>query len=70
MGPFEIAAIAIVLGCGLEGYRLYTKRQENSGSSDVKAMQTEIAELKERVATLETLVTDKSYQLKREFERL
>ncbi|RUO26507.1 hypothetical protein CWE09_07310 [Aliidiomarina minuta] len=70
MGPFEIGAIAIVLGCALEGYRIYTKKQATGSSSEMKAMQGELSTLKERVAALESIVTDKSYQLKEEFKRL
>lgn len=70
MGPFEIAAIAIVLGCALEGYRVYTKKQDKGSSAEMKAMQDELRTLKERIATLESIVTDKSYQLKEEFKRL
>lgn len=72
MGPFEIAAIAIVAGCVLEGFRIYTKRQAQKGKTgDSQAeLREELNALKERVATLESLVTDKSYQLREEFKRL
>lgn len=72
MGPFEIAAIAIVAGCILEGYRIYVKRQTQKGKTgdSHSELREEINALKERVATLESLVTDKSYQLREEFKRL
>lgn len=70
MGPFELGAIAILVGCALEGYRVYTKRQAKGSSSEMKAMQDELNTLKERIATLESIVTDKSYQLREEFKRL
>ena len=72
MGPFEIAAIAIVAGCVLEGYRIYTKRNARHGkeSQTQAELREEVAALKKRVETLESLVTDKSYQLREEFKRL
>lgn len=70
MGPFEIAAIAIIGGCAIELYRIYTKRQNSKRSKPDPALREEIDALKERVATLEALVTDKSYQLREEFKKL
>ncbi|RUO29613.1 hypothetical protein CWE12_07325 [Aliidiomarina sedimenti] len=70
MGPFEIAAIAIIGGCAIEIYRTYVKRQNAKQSKTDPALREEVEALKERVATLEALVTDKSYQLREEFKRL
>lgn len=70
MGPFEIAAIAIVGGCAIEFFRIYTKRQNEKSAKANPAMKEEIDALKARVAALETLVTDKSYQLREEFKKL
>mgnify|MGYP000108750008 CR=1 FL=1 len=39
-------------------------------SSKVKALNQEISSLKERVATLEAIVTDEKYQLKKEIDKL
>lgn len=72
MGPFEIAVVAIVAGCLLEGYRIYTKRNSQQGkeSQGQVELREEVAALRKRVETLESLVTDKSYQLREEFKRL
>lgn len=72
MGPFEVAVIAIVAGCALEGYRVYTKREARKGkeSSSQAELREEVAALKQRIETLETLVTDKSYQLREKFKQL
>jgi hypothetical protein len=41
-----------------------------SVNSSEEQLSKEITELKQRVAVLESIVTDKSYQLKQEIERL
>lgn len=46
------------------------KSTNKSSSKDVKAYETEIASLKERVSVLEKIVTDDKYDLKKQFEAL
>jgi len=70
MGPFEIAAIAIIGGLAYSAYEVHMKTKTKAGKADIEALQTEIAKLKERVGTLETIVTDKSYQLKEQINKL
>lgn len=70
MGPFEIAAIAIIGGFAISGYKTYMNSKDRNGSQEVTALQDEITKLKQRVATLESIVTDKSYQLKDQINKL
>lgn len=46
------------------------KSKQKFQSKDKAKLESEIAELKERVATLEKIVTDSSYNLKQEIEAL
>ncbi|MBV2129422.1 hypothetical protein [Arsukibacterium indicum] len=70
MGPFEIAALAIVGGFVYAGYEVYMKTKDNAGKGELEALQAELQRLKERVSTLESIVTDKSYQLKDQINKL
>ncbi|WP_337842989.1 hypothetical protein [Rheinheimera sp.] len=74
MGVFDVGFVAVI---GAFAYAFYENRNktkiklaqsQGAGSSDeVKA---ELEKLKQRVATLETIVTDKSYQLKDQISKL
>ena len=48
------------------------KRKHNSkpNTEETDALRAEVADLKERVATLEKIVTDEKYNLNKEFENL
>ena len=46
------------------------KKQPKLDTRETDALRSEVAELKERVATLEKIVTDEKYQLNKEFENL
>ena len=70
MGPFEIAAIAIIGAFSISAYKEYNKRKGSVDSAEVDALKTELVKLQDRVATLESLVTDKSYQLGEQINRL
>ncbi|MDX3774381.1 hypothetical protein QE250_09660 [Chromatiaceae bacterium AAb-1] len=70
MGPFEIAAIAIIGGLAYSAYDSYNKNKHRTGSKEVTELKEEISKLKERISTLESIVTDKSYQLKDQINRL
>lgn len=70
MGPFEIAAIAMIGGFAISGYKEYNKRHANVESQQIDNLKAELAKLKDRVVTLEKIVTDKSYQLSDEIDRL
>ncbi|MCE9677821.1 hypothetical protein LZP69_01265 [Shewanella sp. AS1] len=70
MGPFEIAAIALIGGFAISGYKEFNKRHAREDSKEIESLRSELDKLKSRVNTLETIVTDKSYQLGDEIARL
>lgn len=70
MGPFEIAALAIVGGIGLSAFKVYHDNKGKADSTELTALKAEQEKLKQRIATLESIVTDKSYQLKDQINRL
>lgn len=70
MGPFEIAALAIIGGISLSAYKVYHDNKGKAGSKEMEDLKAEHEKLKQRVATLESIVTDKSYQLKDQINRL
>lgn len=70
MGPFEIAAIAIIGGLAYSAYETHTKSKGKANKQDITELQAEIQQLKDRIITLETIITDKSYQLKEQINRL
>lgn len=72
MGVFDIGFVAVVLAFAYAFYEQHTKTKVKlqNGSTANDSLQNEIAELKQRVATLEAIVTDKSYDLKSQINRL
>jgi hypothetical protein len=70
MGPFEIAAIAIIGGLAYSAYEVHMKTKGKAGKGELESLQAELQRLKERVGTLESIVTDKSYQLKEQINKL
>lgn len=70
MGPFEIAALAIIGGIGLSAFKVYNDNKGKAGSAELHELKAEQEKLKQRIATLESIVTDKSYQLKDQINRL
>lgn len=70
MGPFEIAAIAIIGGIALSAYKVHNSNKDKAGSQQIDEIKAEQERLKQRIATLESIVTDKSYQLKDQINRL
>jgi cell division protein FtsB len=70
MGPFEVAALAIIGGLSYSAFDSYNKNKGKGKSQDVTDLKEQLDKLKQRVSTLETIVTDKSYQLKDEINKL
>lgn len=64
--------VAISVGSGTYMSYLKTRRAEaqSRGSDDSDTLRREIADLRERVKTLERIATDTERQLSREIERL
>ncbi|WP_306523871.1 hypothetical protein [Rheinheimera sp.] len=72
MGVFDIGFVAVVLAFAYAFYEQRNKTKvklQNAGAGS-EALQQEIADLKQRVATLEAIVTDKSYNLKQQISQL
>ncbi len=67
-----IAFAAVVGGFGYAFYEQHTKTKIklHTSSAGSEALKQEIQDLKQRVATLEAIVTDKSYSLKQEINKL
>lgn len=70
MGPFEIAALAIIGGISLSAFKVYNDNKGKAGSAELDVLKAEQEKLKQRIAALESIVTDKSYQLKDQINRL
>jgi hypothetical protein len=70
MGPFEIAALAIIGGISLSAFKVYHDNKGKAGSKELDELKAEQERIKQRLATLESIVTDKSYQLKDQINRL
>ncbi len=68
MGVFEMITVIVIAAMVSEMYKAYTKKDQ--GSFNQKKVDKEIDELKTRIEHLEAIVTDKEYQLKKEFENL
>lgn len=69
---FIIAIVAIVGGLSYAAYELHVKSQLKSkrSSKGDEELKNEIAQLKERVAVLEKIVTDEKYNLRKEIDSL
>ncbi|MEL4470911.1 hypothetical protein [Shewanella algae] len=48
----------------------YNRKQQDHQNGEVEKLQREVDELRQRIANLETIVTDKSYDLKDKINRL
>ena len=75
MSMWTAIALIVVAGIFGEAYRHKLRAgQSKTGSSEVEALNKKVdaleAELKERVETLERIVTDSKEDLKRQFEYL
>lgn len=76
MNPFEaiviIAVFAIIASVIKNKHNNQSQSTEPSSHQDdhVEQMQAQIMDLKKRVETLEAIVTDKSYNLKKDIDNL
>lgn len=78
MNPFEmvVAIIAIVMIAGVLKARYRSDRREDeetiaeAGNADAARLRDEVRTLKERIAVLERIATDRSTSLDHEIERL
>lgn len=72
--PFTMVVLIVAIAVGAGVINNWIKlRQQEANSTDpgeMDSMRREISSLKDRVRTLEKIVTDQDAQLKREIERL
>ncbi|MDP1556711.1 MAG: hypothetical protein Q8S09_07565, partial [Hyphomonas sp.] len=75
MGPFEMVVLIVAISVGAGVYQTYLKTRANSRADDVTQaevakMREDVARLKDRVKTLEAIVTDKDRALADEIRKL
>ncbi|QFU21494.1 hypothetical protein FM038_004595 [Shewanella eurypsychrophilus] len=70
MGPFEVITVAIVAIFGVKAFKEYNNKKTSIDTGEVDVLKAELVKLQARVATLETIVTDKSYQLGEQIDKL
>jgi uncharacterized protein YlxW (UPF0749 family) len=75
MGPFEMVVLIVAISVGAGVYQTYLKTRANSRADDVTQAEVErlredVARLKDRVKTLEAIVTDKDRALAEEIRKL
>ena len=71
MGVFDMVVVIVVCSLAFAAFDSYNKHKNKAGNSkEMEELKAEQEKLKQRVATLESIVTDKSYQLKDQINRL
>ena len=70
MGVVIIVVVAIIGGVAYDAMKMRYKYKQLASGKGVDTLEKEVSELKQRVATLESIVTDKSYQLKQQISQL
>jgi len=75
MGPFEMVVLIVAISVGAGVYQTYLKTRANSRADDVTQaevakLREDVARLKDRVKTLEAIVTDKDRALAEEIRKL
>ncbi|EJI84978.1 MAG: hypothetical protein PHE38_05560 [Alishewanella agri] len=70
IGVVVIVVVAIVGGVAYDALKMRYKYRHLASGKGFDELQQELLAVKERLATLESIVTDKKYQLKEEINRL
>ncbi len=70
IGVVIIVVVAIVGGVVYDALKMRYKYQQLASGKGVDKLERDIVALKQRVATLESIVTDKSYELKQQISQL
>lgn len=72
MDLFTFIFLTVLVGCSIPLLKIWLEgRQERVGNNgEAQALRRELAGLRERVEVLEKIVTDKSYDVRRQFEAL
>jgi hypothetical protein len=72
MGFFTFLFLVTLVGCSIPLFKLWQDGRSSRAlpKGEIEAMRREIEKLRERVQVLESIVTDKSYEVRREFAAL
>ncbi|MCE9788519.1 hypothetical protein [Shewanella chilikensis] len=70
MGLMSLVAVIAIGFFAMVLIKDYNSKQQDGQSREIEKLQGEVDELKQRIANLETIVTDKSYDLKDKINRL
>lgn len=70
MGVVVIVVVAIVGGVFYDAMKMRYKYKHLASGKGYEDLQQELTQVKARLATLESIVTDKKYQLNEEINRL
>ncbi|WP_251767430.1 hypothetical protein [Shewanella indica] len=70
MGLMSLVAVIAIGFFAMVLIKDYNSKQQDGQSREIEKLQREVDELKQRIANLETIVTDKSYDLKDKINQL
>ena len=70
MDPFTMVAIIVVAAISAGAYKTHRNTRHDGQLEDMKGLKEEVQHLRERIKTLETIVTDQSYRVKSEIDGL
>jgi hypothetical protein len=69
---FTFIFLVVLVGCSIPLFKIWIEGRHHRAGTDAEAdaLRHEIAGLRERVEVLEKIVTDKSYEVRRQFAEL
>ncbi|MBO2627621.1 hypothetical protein I6M46_04865 [Shewanella algae] len=70
MGSISLMLVIVIGIFAVILIKDYNRKQQYHQNGEVEKLQREVDELRQRIANLETIVTDKSYDLKDKINRL
>ena len=70
MDVFAFVILITIIGGGIHLTKLWIHRRATGNGARAESLEREVNELRERVETLERIVTDDKYTLDREIENL
>ncbi len=70
MDVFTFAFLCTLIGCSIPLSKIWLNRKRGVDDEDLRTLYGEIDRLRERVETLEKIITDDKYELHREFQKL
>ena len=70
MGVFEFVIVITLVAGSIHLGKMWIRRNASANRGRTRALEHEVEELRERVKTLERIVTDQKYNLNREIDQL